>query len=149
MKTFFGGIPTAVDVKKLQEKWPVQEMNPGDIFLYSDVSALIKADIRSNRFKTVTNKWRRDLEHSDGVLIGTADSDKFVVLSDSQKLNLSGSKLRTAGRAVRRSIVVHAFTNRKKLTEAEQATYDHQQQVQAKIAAAAQLKRHQVGLPEW
>lgn len=140
-KLYFGGIPTDLDVKKLQEHWPENEMKPGDTYEYEEISGLLDVPVKSNRFRTITNRWRRVVEHAVGIIIGPSDGKCLKVLTESEKLGLSRSKLRTSSKLGRRSMTILARTDRKALSDAERAAYDHQKETSAKVISAAQLRK--------
>jgi hypothetical protein len=144
---FFGGLPTGMDVKRLRERWPDAKMQPGDRMLYSDVEEIIGAKYRSTRFKSVTDQWRKVVERESNIIIGTEAATAFVVLNESEKLDMSGQKLRMAGRAARRSWVVGSRIDRKQLSCEEARRLDHNVSVTAKIISSTQIRKPQI-IPE-
>ena len=146
-KLFFGGIPTDIDVKRLRESWPENDMKPGDKFSYTAIETVLNESRQSNRFRTITNRWRRVVEHATGTIIGPDNGEGLKVLSETEKLELSRSKLRTSARMGRRSLTVLARTDRRALSEADQAAYDHQQKVSANTIAAANLRQKKLEMP--
>lgn len=143
-RPFFGGVPTKMDVARLREKYPDSAMKPGDKMAYDDVGKIIGATYGTTRFTGVTNQWRRVVERESNVIIGTIPGEAFVVLNESEKLDLSGLKLRTAGRAARRAWVVGSRIDRKELSEDELRRLDHNSEVTSRILSSAQVKRPQI-----
>lgn len=147
-KLYFGGIPTEIELNRLKDKWPTEGLKVGDVFAYSDISALIGAAHGSHRFQVVTNRWRKHIEKERGLILGPHNAEAFVVLNDSEKLGLSRQKLRTSAKASRRSVVVLALTDRKALSDTEKAAYDHQNKIAVAILTAAQQRTGKSLLPE-
>lgn len=137
---FFGGLPTEPDVRRLRAEYPESEMKPGQIITYSTVSEIIKCDYGSHRFWCVTTQWRKIVERETNIIIGTKAGDAFVVLSESEKVGLSGDQLRKAGRRARRAWVVSQRIDRVLLTEEERKRLDHHEIVASSVIASAQLR---------
>lgn len=144
---FFGGLPTEPDVKKLREMFPESEMKPGKTITYEDVSVIINAPYGSSRFMGVTTQWRKIVEKETNIIIGTKPGEAFVVLSESEKVGLSGDQLRKAGRRARRAWVVSQRIERASLTEEERRRLDHHQGVASNVIASAQLRNGRKQLP--
>ena len=74
------GLPTKPDVDLLLRTWP--EPKVGDRYEYESVAALLRIDITSARFKTVTNVWRRRLLESGFVVECEPKKAFFVAHAD-------------------------------------------------------------------
>ena len=136
---FFGGIPTAPDVRKIDERWPMKDLRVGDRMEYSDMEKTINYRRKTCRYNTVVNSWRKQVERETGKIIGTVTGEAFVVLSDSEKVGLSGAKLKTAMRSTRRAVVVASLADRKNLSAEECARVDHLSEIGNRIHEAARL----------
>ena len=144
---FFGGIPTEPDIKRLRERWPEEEMKVGDVIKYEDLQKFLGLHKDSKRFRTVTHRWRRIVESETHIILGAETGVGFKVLSEPEKVLLSGSKLRMAGRAASRSHVILQRTDRKQLSHEDLQAVNHQQSVSAKILASASLRSNAAPLP--
>jgi hypothetical protein len=136
---FFGGIPTAPDVRNLCEAWPPTHLEDGDRMEYEEVERIIRAARKSERFGTVTTAWRRQVERETGKIIGAVKGEAFVVLNNSEKLDLSGAKIKTAVRHVRRGYQVAGLTDRKQLSVEEAARLDHITNISVRLQETARL----------
>lgn len=58
-KLFFGALPTDLELRKLKARWPSPV--PGDVLTYAEISAVIGLDPNKGRFRTVLNRWRREI----------------------------------------------------------------------------------------
>jgi len=135
---FFGGVPTKPDVDKIRQKWPAHNLEIGQVIPYRAVAELIGESVRSNRFRSVTLAWRKSVEPDH--FIGCDGEGNFVVLSEGDKLALGQTKMRYAGRAVRRSIVITSLVDVKKLSQEQREDHRRLQDRQAKIRAALQIR---------
>lgn len=142
---FFAGVPTKPDVQKIRERWPVESLQPGTTIPYESVAEVISVSVKSHRFKTVTNSWRKSVEPD--LFIAAPGGGVFEVLSPSGKVDLATSKMRTAGRMVRRSVTVSETVDRAALDEEAKSKLDRLQGRQAAIRAALQQKGNGTALP--
>jgi len=144
---FFGGIPTDIDIRALRDAYPPSSLTVGRKITYAEIGGVIKTSPDSDRWRTVTGRWRRFLDAENGILLHAADGTHFTVSNDHEKLDLAGSKLLSAGRAVKRSFRVLGLTDRKALTEPERERHDHIAARAGAILAIKQVKRP-VDLPQ-
>lgn len=141
-KLFFGGTPTDLEVKRIRDQWPDSQLKEGQVITYDEMAAVIGSPKNSNRFRTVTARWKKMVEHDSQmeILIGVQYGVGFTVLNDSQKLGVSVAKIKTAVKAVRRSFLVAGHVDAKKLTDDEKQRLYALQGRQAKLLAAAQVR---------
>ena len=97
-KLFFGGTPTAPQVKKLIETFGAPE--PGCIN-YSDIAECIGEKVRSNRFRTVVNSWRNELLKKYNLATRAVSSVGILVMQEGERVDDAGSKLQRSIKAVR------------------------------------------------
>ena len=145
---FFGGLPTEPDVKKLRAEFPDNELRPGKTISYEDVERVIGVSYGQPRFATVTNQWRKMVEKETNIIIGTKPGEAFVVLSEPEKVGLSGEQLRKAGKRARRAWVIAQRVDRVALSEEERRRLDHHAAVSSGVLAAAQLRDSAKQLPD-
>lgn len=147
-KMFFGGIPTDIEIKKLRRAYPKSSMKVGQTFTYKEVEKLIGAKPRTNRWNAITVRWRKLVEYEHGIIIGTERGlNRFKVLSEGEKVTLSKSKLRSAGRMARRSYIVASRVDTAQLTEQEKLDLDHSIKRSVAIMQVGKLRQN-AELPE-
>jgi hypothetical protein len=84
--SFFGGVPTDPDIKRLRDHFPDSQMQEGAQFPYADVEEVLGVDRKSNRFRTVTTRWRKIVEDESGFIIGAdPDAEAYKGLDRSRK----------------------------------------------------------------
>lgn len=142
LESVMNGIPTDIDVKRLEEKWPALKMKVHDQFPYSEIERVIGVSKATNRFQTVTSIWRRKVEQDTNRIIGPMkDASGLWVLSESDKYELMRSRLRESARKCKRAIVIGARTDLAQLTAEEQAGFRHAQMTAGSVLAVAQIKK--------
>lgn len=107
-KLFLGGVPTNADVRKLKEAFP--EWIEGTEVSHEQVEKVIDLSRDSNRYRTVTMAWRRDLLTHSGIDLMAVAGIGFRCLNPSERIAASvdgfKSGTRKQMRAVRRSALV-------------------------------------------
>lgn len=146
-KVFFGGVPTSIDIRKLQEQWPETEMKAGDTFPYEEIEIVISEGRSTNRFKTITNRWRNIVERNTGKRINPDGLNGFKVLTESEKLAAIEGKRRSIEKQGRRNLVRAGFVERKSLNNDERRRLDHVV-LNEKNALAVKQLRQPLELPE-
>lgn len=107
MKAFFGGMPTGVDVRKIDSAF--QNLAIGDEVAHDDMERVLGIARTQSRYRTVTNAWRKS-KLRDGVEIGAVASVGFRVLSEVERVNggWKGAQqgIRKSMRSIKRGVVV-------------------------------------------
>jgi hypothetical protein len=137
---FFNGIPTGTDVRRLRAAFPDETLKPGTIIPHSEVATVINTPVGSPRYLTITNIWRKIVESETDKIIGVERGQGFKVLSEGEKVFLSGNKLRSSGRMARRAFVIAGRVDLKQLSDQERVEYDHSTKRAVAIMQAAKLK---------
>lgn len=147
-RVYHAGIPTDVDVNKIRDAYPDSHLRAGQIIPYSEVESLLQENKNSNRWKSVTSKWRRTVESETGVIIGVERGVGFKVLQEIEKLDLCGTKLKSATRMAKRSYQVASRVVTRGLSEEQRRRLDFYVMRNSKILAASQVKSKSNLLPK-
>ena len=139
---YFGGIPTALEIKKLRDAYPENMMKHGDIISYDDVSLIIGARPKTSRFKVITWRWRSLIEKDTGIRIGAFDGTYFKVLNESEKLEFIQNKKRSVTRQMRKNLIRTSYVDRSKLTQKEKEALDHEAMNAKNMLASQQLRTY-------
>ena len=145
MALFKIGLPTGIDVKRLRERYPDNQLLPGVTIQYSDIYPIIGVKEDNGRFRSVTNAWRKAIMSESGIVLRAQDK-KFVVCDNVEKAQLAVDKSKMAARATRRSAIIGKLVDRKSLTEDQLRRFDFSQRFNASVMAL-QSVRSQVELP--
>lgn len=145
-KVFFKGSSTAVDIQKLQEKWPETSLKHGDTIAYEDLSEVLGVRARTNRFRTIVNRWRDLIEANTGKRLAAIDG-QLKVLTEPEKLSAVEGKSRSIFRQSRKNLLRTTYVDRRALSDDERTRLDHVTMNETRIVAVKQL-RQGVSLPE-
>jgi hypothetical protein len=138
---YFGGVPTDLDVKKIREVYPEHQMRIGQVIPYSQIVAIIGANYGTSRFFSVTNAWRKKVESETSIILSAQEGTHFRVLSETEKVDLSASKLVSAAKHARRSFVIANRIDVKQISQEDKQRLDHQVNVSSKIIASSKLRK--------
>lgn len=147
-KPYLRGVPTEMDIKILRDRYPEGAMLAGDRIPYAEVEELLQIQYRSHRWNCVTTRWRQVVEREAGVIIAARNGEAFEVLSDSQKLALSGQKIGAAVKSVQRSLIIGTRINKAALTAEELRRMAHNEAVASKIIGSSQIRGRARILPQ-
>lgn len=117
-KIFLGGVPTGPDVDRLLKEI---EAKPGVEVSYETVERLIGANRTDNRFRCVTNSWRKRLFREKALEI-KAEGGHFLMLTPDEALSCGISAFHKVGRALGRTSVKVTVINEAELSPARAET---------------------------
>lgn len=131
-----GGLTTDPQIRRLSERYADIASRRGTVIPHEEIEALIEAERGSNRYKTITNRWRRRVERETGIVIagtGEAVGVGFRVLTDDEQVGFGVSQRVSAGRRIRRWHSVVSNVNTDRLSPAMRTVRDFE------VSAAARL----------
>lgn len=135
------GVPTDIDINKIREAYPDSTLKAGDVIGYDEIEDLLDIGRNSNRFKTVTLRWRTMVEKESAIIIGTKRSVGFKVLNNVETFNASSAKFVGAIRSTIRSQILSGYVVRRDLDTNQKKHFDFVQSKVGAIIAIANLKR--------
>lgn len=147
-KVYRGGIPTDGDVKALMRAYPTENLVSGGIIPHNEIEELIKCRKYETRYRSITSRWRSIVLSESNVIIGVARGIGFKILTEPEKVDLSGAKLRMAANAMTRSRVVSAKIDRRQLTQEERKRQESIDLYAQKAAAILQVRGIQIDFEE-
>lgn len=104
-KLFFGGVPTAPDVDKLNEAFPDLVRN-GRILTHQEIEVASGLVYGTNRYQTVVQAWRKRLAKKGIILSGRKAKGKgYAVLTGDQIVDYAQEKIQHAGRKVKHAVI--------------------------------------------
>jgi hypothetical protein len=135
------GMPTGPDVTMIRKRWP--DLKVGDRIEYCEIVELLRVEVGSSRWNTVTKAWRkRALD--DGYVIKCGPGKAFVVANAEAIIDDTYSTLKHISRSARRQLV-HLMTVRDADSQTR-AVVDHQARLMHAVEQDAKAKR-QLALP--
>lgn len=142
VKIGVGGLPTDLDVSRLQEKFGVPK--PGDFISYAEISECLGNHRKESRFWTVTNSWRKKLFKENNLVTEAVRDEGFEFLDSHKRVTHSVNKFKGGLRKVGRASLVAASTDRTRLAPEEIRVCDHVQNVGAQLKLAAATAARQL-----
>lgn len=130
------GLPTAPDVQLLMETWP--SMNIGDRIDYSKVAEVLKIEIGSNRWKSITDQWRKRLRER-GLVVECEAGNAFYVASANQISAATYGVLKTIGKRAKRHRGKLAVARPE--NEIQKQTIEHQARLMQAVERDAKKSR--------
>lgn len=134
------GIPTASDIRKIRKAYPDAGLKVGTIIPFDDIAKLLDLHPKSCRFKTVTFRWRRQVESTTRRVIDAPGNKTFCVANPQEVLTLTRRKSRIATRSIMRSETLGELVNRARLSEDERGQLDHVRRRNGAMLAALQIR---------
>jgi hypothetical protein len=142
-RPFFGGMPYGMDVKRLDEAFPISELTEGRVIEHDALSALLGEKRGTSRYYGVINAWLKRTLNANGIYIAWQPGDGLKVLDPAGVLNraetLTRQKMKQTGRAIK----TFAWVDRSRLDEVGQKRLDHQVRVAQAIKAALDERRRE------
>ena len=121
-KLYFGGMSTDPEMKMLRERFGVPD--PG-LIPYSEIEEVISEKTQSNRFRTVTDRWRRELEREHNVITEAEASEGIRVLTAAERVDFSARHLRSITRHAVRTHNRTLTTPTEDLDDLQRRKLDH------------------------
>lgn len=143
--TFGAGVPTAADVKRLRDTFPVKV---GDLVLYSEISSTIQCPFRSSRWSSVVMAWRKQLDRELNLILEAVPNKGFVVMNNDDRIHYSSGKYKRGIRQVRRASDVALRTDIQGLSPDAYKARDHIIAAGASIRLAAATAAKQLKWPD-
>jgi hypothetical protein len=117
-KMFFGGMPTAIDVKKLEERFGVPD--EGTLIPHADIAACIGVAWRSARYTTVLASWRKKLESPHNLHTGVIPGEGLKILTADEAVDWRRGDWRRNVRGIKRTAMETKRIDPSKIVNAEQ-----------------------------
>jgi len=119
-----GGTPTAPDVQKLIDHFG--QPTEGTEITWEEIAGVIHEPITSNRYKTVTNAWRRRLMRDHNIhLVAIGNGLGLVAADPIKRISDSARKFNGGMRRIKRAAVVAGTTDRQRLDDEQRRIGDH------------------------
>lgn len=120
---FAAGVPTEPDVKALFDRFGTPA--EGTLISYADVEALIRCPVNSARFKTVTHRWRREMEDDHHIYLAAERGLGFRALNPTERTRTAKGKFRSGMRLTVRAGEIAINTDATRLAPDDSRVRDH------------------------
>lgn len=145
-KVFHGGVPYAIDVKRLMEAFPVPTLTEGRVISHEHFAAVIDVPKGSQRYYSVINSWRSQIKHTAGIIIEWEQTKGVVVLDPAGILNHSEAKTRQKMRQAARAMKLHSYSDRNRLDAVGQQRHDHIGRIYAIFSKQIDNTHHEMAI---
>ncbi len=132
---FFGGLPTAIDVKKLDERYGAP--NEGLLILHADIAVCIGYPWKSSRYRTVLDAWRRKLRRELNIDTSVDPGKGLYILTPPERIKAGKSDTKSGLRKFRRGGARVAVAPDEGLTAEQRTERDHTAQVVWRLYSSA------------
>ena len=144
----FGGVPTDPDIKLIRDRWPDADLKAGQAIDCDDVAAVLGLSNGSNRFQTVTARWRKLVEKGPTALVIGQRNGVFQVLESGQVVNRNEGDFRSGFKRFRRGAIRGARSvDVLRLSEDEKKRHDLHTMLTGKVLAVSNLRKDAPALP--
>lgn len=123
-RVFFGGVPTAADVKKLKEALSA-DLKVDQVIPHEQIEAVIALKRTTSRYRTVVSAWRRQLLDEQNVDLDSIAGVGYLVLTEPERVRVSIRDHRRGTRKVSRSVGRMARVRTETLPDAERVQAEH------------------------
>lgn len=143
---FNAGIPTAPDVKTLDDVYP--DLPEGMIITWEDISTATGIERGSHRFKTVVGAWRNKLERQKNIILGAVPGVGLKVLNRVERCELGGAKLKHGLRSSKRGGSIVLKTDKTGLPPEVIRAADHVVKLSAMVTTLAATEAKRLRYPD-
>jgi hypothetical protein len=142
-KIITGGVPYALDVKRLTEAFPVNDLTEDRVITHEDLEGTIQLRRGTQRYYGVINSWLHKMKQEAGIYMIWEPGDGVKVLNPAGLLfhaeTRTRQKIKQTVRAIR--IYGHVEQRRDRLDETGRARLDHMVRVANKTKEAIEQAR--------
>jgi hypothetical protein len=118
---------TGPEVRKLIEAFP--NIQRGQLITHDEIEKVIRHKRDSNRYKTVTSRWRKEVENERGIVIdgrGEAQGVGFRALLDGEQVKFGVNQRKASQRRIRRWHGAVSRVDEAKLSDSELRVRQHE-----------------------
>lgn len=145
-RTFHGGVPYSVDVRRLTEALPATLLTEGREINHSQLEGVVNSPKGSQRYYGVLNSWIGQMKHSHGIFIVWQPGLGIKVLTPAAILDHAEVKTRQKMRQTGRAVNIYGWVDRGRLNTLGQQKFDHQKRVLAAFGDAMQNARKEMSI---
>jgi len=119
---YFGGVPTAIDVKQLTDHFGKPEAG---LISYADIEAVLKLSWKERRFQLIVKNWRRALLRECNIDTEIEGGVGVRVLKAEERADVTHNDLKKVIRKSRRCYLRASSIPVAELNEVARKKYDH------------------------
>lgn len=147
MTIFRRGVPTEVDVAKLEEAYGVPGI--GTMIEHDAISEVIGVPKDSSRYETVCRAWRAKIYREHNVFMASVRGHGFRAAQSRERVGVAAEWYSCGLRKIRRVADLISTTDRAGLSKEQSRAADHLAHVSATITAAHLTAAKQMPSIDW
>ena len=132
-RVFLGGLPYAIDVKRLEEAFPVSALNEGKTIDHETLEKLLEVKRGTQRYYGIINSWIKRERNQNNVHLAWQPGEGLKVLNPAELLDEGDRKTLKGIRGTIRGISTYAWVDRNRLDDTGKQRLDHKITVAAKL----------------
>src|SRR5215467_6274146 len=136
---FRGGVPYAVDIKRLNDAFPLDLLTEGRVIEHSQLEAIVNAKKGTQRYYGIVNSWLVKNRRTYGVYIRWERPIGIKVLNPAEILDHGETQTRQKIRLTGKAMRITDYCDRSRLDAAGQQRLDHKNQVESRVADALKV----------
>lgn len=145
MSVFRGGVPYAIDVKRLNEAFPVDSLAEGRAITHDELEGVLQMSRYSgHRYYSVVNAWKHQLLASTGIFIAWKTTVGVEVLDPKGIQEHANTKTQHKSRQFGRAVRLFDWVPRERLDPTGQQLLDHRRRVWGRMTDAAQAAKKEL-----
>jgi hypothetical protein len=140
-KTFRGGVPYSVDVRRLLEAFPVPSLTEGRVIKHSQLEEIVNTPKGNQRYYSVINSWISQTRNTHGIFVVWEPTVGVKVLEPVEILTHAEQRTRQKIAQTGKAVRTFAWVDRSRLDAVGQQRLDHQNRVVSVMRDALQSAR--------
>ena len=145
-KIFTGGVPYAIDVKRLSEAFPTDQLTEERVISHEELEGALSMDRGSQRYYGVCNSWIAKVKNETGIYMVWDQGSGIKVLTPAMLLGHAETRTRQKIKQTGRAIKTFAWVQRDRLDETGQQRLDHQMRVANALKSAIDTTRRELAV---
>jgi hypothetical protein len=124
-KVFRGGVPYAIDVRRLIEAFPAPSLAEGRVIGHAQLEEISNSSKGSQRYYGVVNSWIAHMRNENGIFIIWEPATGIKILGPAEILTYTETKTRQKIKQTGRAIKMVNWVDRGRLDTIGQQRHDH------------------------
>ena len=129
MPLYAGAVPYGPDVKKLEERFPIETLYEGMLIEHFVLESVINQKRGTSRYYGTINSWKMRILNRTNVFLAWLPGQGLEVLDPAKVFGHVETKTRQKMRQTGRAVRMYGHVNRDRLNDIGQRRLDHQMKV--------------------
>lgn len=144
---YFGGLPTAPDVRTWLDRWPIETLVPGKVLRPAELAAAIGVQPGQNRYRTVESAFRKMLRRDHNIEFRKQHGE-LTIMGPDDRILYAGGRQESGVRIIKRSGKMIYRTDTSKCSPEMKKIAEHRVRLAATVSAAERTAPKQLKAPD-